>query len=218
MALITKQTAAQKRAEILAQQQAAKAAAAKKRADAAAAAKAAKEAKKANAVTPVLSIAQAKQETTNYLDAITKIQSDQATAYQTELANQRTAYQEQLTSQSKFLEDQIASLTAQSNLQMRNYETLLARITSQQQTELESMRQAFNEQNIRSESLITNLQSEIERLSKPIKPPVIDVETGPAVVGINPATQQSRKRQAMGTRGGRMAQQTTGNLGLAVGA
>jgi seryl-tRNA synthetase len=175
-------------------------------------------AKKANAPTPTPTIAKARAQTTTYLDTIAKQQKKQATEFTSKLSQQSSAYEKQLKGQSATLNSQISQLTKQSASQVQNYQTMLTRITSQQQTELEKMRLSFANQNEQSEGVISNLQSEIDRLSRPLKPPVIDVDTSPAVVGIGQATQQSQMRQRLGTRGGLQKRQQTGSLGLAVGA
>jgi hypothetical protein len=161
-------------------------------------------------------IAEAKGQTTTYLDSIAEQQKKLAKGYTSKLSQQTSAYEKQLKTQSNFLNSQIDKLTKQSASQVQNYETMLTRITSQQQTELQAMRQSFNQQNKQSESVIANLQSEIDRLSQPLKPPVIDVDTSPAVMGMGQSAQQSQMRQRLGTRGGLQARQQTGSLGLAV--
>jgi seryl-tRNA synthetase len=173
--------------------------------------------KAANKPTPTPTIAQARQATTTYLDTIASQQKQQADAFSSQLAQQSSAYQQQLASQSASLNTQIANLTQQSSTQVANYETMLARVTSQQQNELESMRSMFANQNRQSESMISNLQTEIERLSKPTSAPQIDVDLSPAIVGMSQAAKQSGRRQRLGTRGGLRSQQRTGVLGLAVG-
>jgi hypothetical protein len=173
--------------------------------------------KEANKPTPAPTIAQARQDTTTYLDTIADIQKGLASGYTDALNTQSSAYQQQLASQSESLNTQIANLSQQSSAQIANYETMLARVTSQQQNELEGMRAMFANQNLQSESMISNLQKEIERLSKPTSVPEIDVDLSPAIVGISQATQQSGQRQRLGTRGGLKTQQKTGALGLAIG-
>jgi hypothetical protein len=170
-----------------------------------------------NTPTPTPTIAAAKTETTNYLDTINAQQQQQAASYATQLAEQSSAYQQQLASQSASLNTQIANLSQQSSAQIANYETMLARVTSQQQNELEGMRAMFANQNQQSESMISNLKTEIERLSQPTSVPQIDIDLSPAIVGISQAARQSGQRQRLGTRGGLKTQQKTGALGLAIG-
>jgi hypothetical protein len=174
-------------------------------------------AKEANKPSPVPTIAEAKAATTTYLDTINTQQQQQAAAYADQLAQQSSAYQQQLEAQSASLNSQIANLSQQSSQQIANYETMLTRVTSQQQNELESMRAMFANQNMQSESMISNLQKEIERLSRSAAAPEMDVDLSPAVVGISQAARQSGQRQRLGTRGGLKAQQRTGALGLAIG-
>jgi seryl-tRNA synthetase len=174
-------------------------------------------AKEANKPTPAPTIAQARQDTTTYLDTIASQQQQQAASYADQLAQQSAAYQQQLASQSASLNTQITNLTQQSNAQVANYQTMLARVTSQQQNELESMRSMFANQNLQSESMISNLQTEIARLSKPAEAPVMDVDLAPAVVGISQATRQSGRRQRLGTKGGATPKPQVGALGLAIG-
>jgi hypothetical protein len=175
------------------------------------------EKKEANKPTPAPTIAQAKQDTTTYLDTIASQQQQQATSYNEQLAQQSADYQKQLAFHTASLNSQIASLSQQSNQQIANYETMIARITSQQQNELESMRAMFANQNMQSESMISNLQKEIEKLSRPTSTPEMDVDLSPAVVGISQAVKQSGQRQRLGTKGGLKAQPKTGALGLAIG-
>jgi hypothetical protein len=173
--------------------------------------------KEANKPTPTPTIAQAKQDTTTYLDTIASQQQQQAASYADQLAQQSSAYQQQLEAQSASLNSQIASLSQQSSQQIANYETMLTRVMSQQQNELEGMRAMFANQNMQSESMISNLQKEIERLSRSAAAPEMDVDLSPAVVGISQAARQSGQRQRLGTKGGLKAQPKTGALGLAIG-
>jgi hypothetical protein len=180
-------------------------------------AKAQAAAKAANKPTPAPTIAQARQDTTTYLDAITQQQKDQVTAYTDQLAPQITGYQGQIQIQAADLTARLDDLTQQSSQQVADYESMLQSITSQQANDLESMRRMFDTQNQQSQSMITNLQTEIQRLTRADAVAEIDVDLSPAIVGISQASKQSGKRQRLGTRGGLKTQQKTGALGLAIG-
>jgi hypothetical protein len=173
---------------------------------------------KLNQPTKTPTIGEVKGGTEDYLDQINKIQKSEAKRYQSLLDKQTASFDKQLKSQSNLLNKQLGQLTAQSKAQTTNYENLIAGITSKQESELQSMRDMFSRQNMESESVISSLQADIDRLSAGNAPPVIDVDTSPALIGVNRFQEHSRQRQMLGTRGARQARPQTGALGLAIGA
>jgi len=162
-------------------------------------------------------IAETQAETKTYLDTIGAQQKTQADSYLALLQQQTASYEQQSASQAAGLNFLISSITSQSETQVKNYEKMLARVTDQQNSQMASLRGIYDTQNQQSESVIASLQTTIEKLSRPTKPPTIDVDTSPAVVGMNQAATQSRKRQRLGTQGGVKSPRQTGALGLAIG-
>jgi len=157
---------------------------------------------------------EAEKETARYLAQIQKQQDKEAQRYQKLFQNQQDAFSFQLAAQQMGLDRQLAGIAQQSEGQMSAYESLLTRITQQQEYELGNMRSMFDQQNLESESVISRLQGDIERLSKINKPPSIDVDTRAGIVGISQFQQASQKRQQRGVTGGRRAAPIKADDGL----
>jgi hypothetical protein len=144
-----------------------------------------------------------RKETVQYLKGVRKVQKKEEKRFNKRATQQQSAFEQQFANQGDQLNQYLFTIQGQSSAETQRYESLIARITGQQEQELGRLRQQFDRQNRESEGVISRLQSDIKRLSTPSAPPKIDVDLRPAVVGISGFQEASQKRQRQGTSGGR---------------
>jgi hypothetical protein len=143
------------------------------------------------------------KQTKIYLKGIKETQKSEQSRFESLAKQQQKAFEQQFQAQGAQLNQRLSNLQKRSTTETQGYQSLIARITGQQEQELGRLRQQFDRQNQESEGVISRLQSDIERLSTPAAPPKIDVDTRPAVVGISGFQEASQRRQRLGTSGGR---------------
>ena len=173
--------------------------------------------------TPRLSGSAGNPETRSYEQTIEKQAQAEIGGYESLLKQQQEAFTKQLTSQQDFLGSQLSTIQQQSAAQQESYQALLTQLTQKQEQELGSLREQYSQQNLKSEETIAQLQKDIERLSTINKPPTINVDTRPALIGQSKAQKASQERQRLGLVGTRRSTptaaqglRTVGSLGLTI--
>jgi uncharacterized phage infection (PIP) family protein YhgE len=149
------------------------------------------------------------------LKKIRKTQSKEEDRLGRVFTKQKDAFSTQLSTQATFLNQQLSQIESQSSQQTQDYQSLLSGIMSSQEEQMSSLRSQFEQQNLRSNQVISDLQASIERLSQP---PDVDLRSDSRVglVGISAGQTRSRKRQMLGTQGlrGQRDQMRGINLGV----